>query len=105
MGKLSHHARRLRAVLALVSLAALLAAPAAALADRGRGCDNDDGDERGRSEHLTCGSTETLVNIDEQVCHANSRRGVVIHHRKCCKNKAGRVHCDHFEHCPHNSPS
>ncbi len=101
MEKLSRHARRLRAALVLVSLAAILAAPAAALADR----DGDEGDDRGRPEHLTCPDSKSLVSIDEQICPSNSRRGVVVHHRKCCKNPAGQVHCDHFPHCPHNSPS
>lgn len=100
MEKQSRHARRLRVTLVLVSLAAILAAPAAALADR----DGDDGNDNGQ-ESLTCPGTKSLVSIDEQVCPSNSRRGVVVHHRKCCKNPAGQVHCDHFPHCPHNSPS
>jgi hypothetical protein len=119
MGMLSCHARRLRAGLALVLLAAMLAAPAAALADRG-GRDGDhhgdgdhngggggfgDDDHDGRGSHLNCPGRETLVRIDEQICEANPHRPLIVRKRACCKNPAGRVHCDHFPHCPHESES
>ena len=70
MGKLSCHVRRLRAGMVLVALAAMLAAPVAALADS----DGDEADDQGRAEHLTCLGNKDLVSIDEQICPANSRR-------------------------------
>jgi len=100
MATLSRHARRLRVALALASLVALLAAPAAALAGH-----DGDGDDQGQPGRLTCPGKEMLVSIDEQTCPANPNRGLIVRHRKCCKNPAGIVHCDHFPHCPPTSPS
>jgi hypothetical protein len=123
MGRLSCHSRRLRAGITLALLAAMLAPPAAALADRdgrdgrdgGGGFnigshdgDNDRDDDRdnGRGHVIpTCGSRETLVRVDEAICPPNPRRPLIVRKRICCKNHQGRVHCDHFEHCPHESPS
>ena len=102
MATLSRHTRRLRVALALASLVALLAAPAAALADRGG---NEDGDNQGQPGRLTCPGREMLVSLDEKVCQENPHRPVIVIQRKCCKNPAGQVHCDHFPHCPNNSPS
>jgi hypothetical protein len=99
MATLSRHARRLRVALVLASLVAMLATPAAALADR------DDGDDQGQPGRLTCPGRETLVSIDDAICPANPHRPVIVRHRKCCKNPAGQVHCDHFPHCPPTSPS
>jgi hypothetical protein len=112
MGKFSCHIRRLRAGIALALLAALLAAPTAALADRdgGNRCNrNDDrrGDDRGdgRGGNPSCANRETLVRVDEAECPPNPRRPLLIRKRKCCKSHEGKVHCDHFEHCPNESPS
>jgi len=98
MGMLSRYSRRIRAGLTLMVLAAMLAAPAAALAD-------DDHHSEGRKQNLNCPGRETLVRIDEQICDANPHRPLIVRQRACCQNPAGRIHCDHFEHCPHESPS
>ncbi len=100
MAKLSCHGRRWRAGIVLALLAATLVAPTVALADR------DDGDEiDGRHATLGCPGKETLVRIDELTCDANPHRPVVVRKRACCMNPAGRVHCEHFPHCPNESPS
>jgi hypothetical protein len=95
---LSRYGRQIRAGLTLMVLAAMLAAPAAALAD-------DDHQSQGRKQNLNCPGRETLVRIDEQVCDANPHRPVIVRQRACCQNPAGRIHCDHFEHCLRESPS
>jgi hypothetical protein len=99
MGRLSRYGRYIRAGLSLVALATMLASPIAALADGG------DHDSEGRKQNLNCPGRETLVRVDEQVCNANPHRPVIIRKRACCQNPAGRVHCDHFEHCPRESES
>ena len=122
MGRLSCHVRGARAVVALALLATTLGAPAAALADRDgrggasfsdfhnnrdgdRGGDrgDDHGDDRGQSPH--CPGRETLVSLDQKICPPNKNRPLIVRKRACCKNPAGRVHCDHFDHCPNESPS
>jgi hypothetical protein len=30
---------------------------------------------------------------------------LIVRKRACCQNPQGRIHCDHFEHCPNESPS
>ncbi len=117
MGKLSCHVRRWRAGIVLALLAAMLAAPGAALADRDgrddRGGGDGDGRDRGRNEerdegrrnNLNCPGRETLARVDENICPPNGRRPLIVRKRACCQNPQGRIHCDHFEHCPNESPS
>jgi hypothetical protein len=97
MGRLSKYGRYIRAGFSLVALATMLASPIAAYAGKD--------DNEGRKQNLECPGRETLVRIDEQVCNANPHRPVIIRKRACCQNPAGRVHCDHFEHCPRESES
>lgn len=125
MGRLSCQVRGVRTVLALALLATMVAAPAAALADGRGGNDgwsiggdrgggggggggeckgrDDDRDEHGGMPH--CPGRETLVSLDEKTCPPNPHRPLIVRQRACCKNPAGRVHCDHFPHCPNESPS
>jgi len=104
MGRLSKYGRYIRAGLSLVALATMLASPLTAFA--GRDCSNGrDGDARGKQQSLNCPGRETLVRVDEQICNANPHRPVIIRKRACCQNPAGRIHCDHFEHCPRESES
>ena len=110
MGRLSKYGRYIRAGLSLVALATVLASPIAAFADRdgffgARSDRSDDHESEGRKQNLNCPGRETLVRVDEQICNANPHRPVIIRKRACCQNPAGRVHCDHFEHCPRESPS
>ncbi|HEY2389525.1 MAG TPA: hypothetical protein VGK30_21425 [Candidatus Binatia bacterium] len=116
MGRLSRYGRYIRAGLSLVVLATVLASPIAAFADRdgffgargdhsGDRGDRDDHDGEGRNKNLNCPGRETLVRVDENICPANPHRPVIIRKRACCQNPAGRVHCDHFEHCPRESES
>ncbi len=105
MGRLSRYGRRLRAGLTLVVLASMIAAPLAAFADSRCNERSDDHESEGRKQNLNCPGRETLVRIDEQTCAANPHRPLIVRKRACCKNPAGRVHCDHFEHCPRESPS
>ncbi|MBI3769825.1 MAG: hypothetical protein HY271_15240 [Deltaproteobacteria bacterium] len=100
MRRLSCHIRRLRAGIALALLAAMLAAPAVALADRDGGNRDD-----ARGVNLSCTDRETLVRVDEAVCPPNSHRPLFIRKRKCCMNPQSKMHCDHFDHCPNESPS
>jgi len=97
MGRLSCSVRRMRVGIAVAVLAATLAAPAAALADKD--------DNEGRKQNLNCPGRETLVRIDELTCPPNKHRPLIVRQRACCMNPAGRVHCDHFAHCPNESPS
>ncbi len=97
MTKVWCHGRRWRAALVLTLLAATLAAPAVAVAD--------DGEEDGRRVTLGCPGRETLVRIDELTCDANKHRPLIVRKRACCMNPAGKVHCEHFPHCPNESPS
>jgi hypothetical protein len=100
MGRLSHHGRRIRAGLTLALLVSMLAAPIVAFADS----HGDDDGER-RTQSLNCPGRETLVRVDEATCPANKNRPLIVRKRACCQNPQGRVHCDHFEHCPNESPS
>jgi hypothetical protein len=115
MGRLWSSVGPLRAALALTLLAAVVAAPTAALADRDGGHgngpsvqrehDDDDFGGGGRKNDLTCPGKHTLVRIDEKICEPTPDRPLIIRKRVCCQNPAGKVHCDHFEHCPRVSPS
>jgi hypothetical protein len=113
MGRLSNHARRMRAGIALALLAAVVAAPTAARADKGKGggdqkedkFSNAGGDEDHGPGSLNCPGRETLVSVEELTCPPNKNRPLIVRKRACCKNPAGRVHCDHFPHCPNESPS
>jgi hypothetical protein len=98
MGRLSQYSRRIRVGLTLVVLASMLVAPSAAFA-------SDDHESEGRKQNLNCPGRETLVRIDEVTCPATKHRPLIVRQRACCQNPAGRVHCDHFEHCPNESPS
>ena len=98
MGRLSRYSRRIRVGLALVVLASMLAAPIAAFAD-------PDHESQGRKQNLNCPGRETLVRVDELTCPPNKHRPLIVRQRACCQNPAGRIHCDHFEHCPNESPS
>ena len=53
----------------------------------------------------TCGKAQTLVRIEEKECPARPNRPAFIVKRACCKNPAGRTHCNHMPHCPAVSPS
>lgn len=97
MGRLSCHVRRIRVGFALVLLASTLAAPIAVFAD------SQDDDER--KPNLNCPGRETLVRVDEAFCPATPHRPFIVRKRACCQNPRGTVHCDHFEHCPSQSPS
>ena len=119
MGRLSFHVRRARAGIALALLATMIAAPTAAFADnKGKGGGDDhgpqkqakfDSDDGGNPDHgpgsLNCPGRETLVRVDEVTCPPNKNRPLIVRKRACCQNPAGRVHCDHFPHCPNESPS
>jgi hypothetical protein len=116
MGRLSFHVGRTRAGIALALLATLIAAPTAAFADKGKGGGDDrkevkqgghdfDDERGGERNNLQCPGRETLVRVDEVTCPPNKNRPLIVRKRACCQNPAGRVHCDHFPHCPHESPS
>lgn len=105
MGRLSFNIRRLRAGIALALLAAFVAAPSVALADKDNGKGDDQRQSEGRKQNLNCPGRETLVRVDEKTCDPTPNRPLIVIKRACCQNPAGRVHCDHFEHCPSHSPS
>ncbi len=105
MGRLMCHVRFIRVGLAL-ALVATLAAPIPAFADRGGHGDDERDDDHGRhTQDIDCPGHQTLIRIDEVVCPATKHRPLIVRKRACCQNKSGQVHCDHFEHCPHESPS
>ncbi len=54
----------------------------------------------------TCGRGETQVGpLETKTCPPTPRRGAVVVKRACCKNNAGRVHCQSFHQCPRRSTS
>jgi hypothetical protein len=52
-----------------------------------------------------CAPRATLVRVEEKVCPANDRRPAIVRKRACCQKPSGQVRCEHFQHCPRNSPS
>jgi len=117
MGRLLCHVRCLRAGIAVAVVGSLIAVPtiahagpksAPAQCSRGGDHDGDNGrdDDDGRhTQSLNCPGREMLVRVDQATCPATPNRPLIVRQRACCKNPAGRVHCDHFEHCPSHSPS
>ena len=118
MGRLLCHVRCLRAGIAVAVLGSLIAVPAVThaggsksgppqLCSRGDDHERDDGrDDDGRhTQDLKCPGREALDHVDTLTCPPNKHRPLIVRQRACCRNPAGRVHCDHFEHCPNASPS
>jgi len=82
--------KRYRVVIAAAALALLAAAPSVR-------ADPPEDDE--------CPGKQTLVTIEKKTCPPTPRRPAIVVERKCCLKNNGKIHCNHFPHCPSHSPS